>query len=194
VGGEGLAVERDYDLFEQFLDGFPVWRGHASGLLETRRKLEELTRRTSNECFAIHIPTREIVARVNVRSSRGQKPVVFQITYAPELADTRTQVLRLHGYEVITVVGNDAAKVVLGMHQACDLFVVGHAAPEETRREMVEWLRTNYPGVRILALNPPSIPQLVGADYNLKINGPETLLPVLAKALGGGPSGTQASR
>ncbi|HEV2304261.1 MAG TPA: hypothetical protein VGR93_01975 [Candidatus Acidoferrales bacterium] len=41
-------------------------------------------------------------------------------------------------------------------------------------------------------MNPPSIPQLIGADYNVKINGPETLLPVLAKALGGGPSGTQA--
>ena len=184
-------MERDYDLFEQLPDGSPMWRGRASGLHETRRKLQELSKATTNECLAIHLPTREIAARVNVHTASGKKPVVFQITYDHELGHARTEILKLHGYEVVSVIGNEAAKVVLGLRQECDLFIIGHGAPEEIRREMVEWLKTNYPSVRILALNPPLTRDLMGADYNVKLNGPETLLPVIASALGGGgQSGT----
>jgi hypothetical protein len=66
-----------------------------------------------------------------------------------------------------------------------DLFIVGHPTPEATGQEVVAWLKANYPGVRILALNPPLIRELIGADYNVKLNGPETLLAVIATALGG---------
>jgi hypothetical protein len=71
------------------------------------------------------------------------------------------------------------------LRQHCDLFIVGHAAPEEERKEMAAWLKTQYPEVRILALNSPKIRELVGADYNVKLNGPEVWLPVIASALGG---------
>jgi CheY-like chemotaxis protein len=186
-------VEREYDLFEQLNDGSPMWRGHASGLHEVRRQLAELSKVTKNECFAMHLPTKEIVARANVRTTEGRKPLLFQITYHPDLAKARSEVLRLHGYEVVTVFGNEAAEVVLSMPQDYDLFVVGHAAPDETRREMVEWLKANHPDVPIIALNPPSVQQLLGADYNLKLNGPETLLPILGTALGRGQGGTSAT-
>ena len=190
-GGEDVAVERDYDLFKQLPDSSPMWRGRVSGLHETRRKLQEVSKATTNECFAMHLPTREIAARVNVRTASGKKPVVFQITYDYKLVNARTEILKLHGYEVVSAIGNEAAKVVLSIPRECDLFIVGHAAPEEIRREIVEWLNTNYPGVRILALNSPLTPELMGADYNVKLNGPETLLPVIASALGaGGRSGT----
>lgn len=183
-------MEREYDLFEQLADG-STWRGHASGLHEARRKLQTMARTTSNLCYVFHTPTQQIVARLNVRTGSGKKPVVFQITYDPNRAPGRAEVLKLHGYEVITVIGNEAAKVILSMRQDCDLFIVGHAAPEETRRDMVEWLKANYPDVPILAVNPPPIRELVGADYNIKINGPETLLPVIATAVGDG-GGAQA--
>lgn len=183
-------MEREYDLFEQVPNGPPMWRGHAAGLNGARQKLEEIAKGTTNECFAMHLPTKEVVARLNVGKSRGAggKPVVFQIAYDGRLATARTEVLRLHGCDVISVIGNEAAKVVLSMTQHCDLFIVGHAATEETRMEMVVWLRTRYPGVRILALNPPKIGELLGADYNVKINGPETWLPVVTTALGSSPS------
>jgi hypothetical protein len=185
-------MERDYDLFERLADGTPMWRGHASGLHDARRQLRERSKTTQNECFAMHLPTKEIVARVNVRTAGGRNPLVFQITYDEKLAKARAEVLRLQGYEVVTMFGNEAAKVVLSMPQECDLFIVGHAAPEQTRREIVAWLRENYPGIRIVALNSPSMRHLLGADYNVKLNGPETLLPVIAAALGGtdwkGPS------
>jgi hypothetical protein len=179
-------MEREYEIFEQLADGSPMWRGHASGLPSVRRQLQEIAGETKNECFAIYLPTKEIVARVNVGASRGvsAKPIVFQIAYDSRLATARTEVLRLHGYEVVSVIGNEAAKVVLTLPQGCSVFIVGHAAPEHVREEMVIWLRTKYPGVRILALNSPEIQELVGADYNVKLNGPETWLPFIASALG----------
>lgn len=166
-----------------------MWRGHAPGLLEVQRQLHRLSKITKNECFAIYLLTQEIVGRVNVRTAEGKIPVLFQITYDENLSRARAEVLRLQGYEVVSAFGNDAAKIVLGTPEHYDLFIVGHAAPEETRRAMVEWLREKHPGVRILALNPPSVHHLLGADYNLKLNGPETLLPVIATALGGSDLG-----
>lgn len=189
-----IRMEREYDLFEQVSDGEPLWRGRAVGLMSARLKLQELSRITRNECLIMHLPTKEVVARLNVRSSRGvdRKPVVFQIAYDSDRAIARTMVLRLHGYEVISVIGNEAAKVVLSMPEQCDFFIIGHAADDQVRREMVLWLKAHYPGVRILALNPPKVSELAGADYNVKLNGPEIWLPIVATALRGpqesGPS------
>lgn len=182
-------MEREYELFELLADGSPMWRGHACGLQAVRLKLQEIARTTTNECFATYLPTKEIVARLNVGASRGinGKPLVFQIYYDDRLATARAEVLRLHGYEVVSVAGNEAAKVILSLPQRCDIFIVGHAAPEETRKEIVAWLKANYPGVRIIALNSPTIRELPGADYNIKLNGPQTWLPVIDSALGHAP-------
>lgn len=184
-------MEREYELFELLADGSPMWRAHASGLREVRVKLQEIAKTTPNECVAMHLPTKEIVARLNISASRGKtaKPLVFQIAYDDRLAMARAEVLRLHGYEVVSAAGNEAAKVILSLPQHCDVFVVGHAAPEETRKEIVAWLKARYPGVRIIALNSPKIQELPGADYNVKLNGPQTWLPVVASALGGSQSG-----
>jgi len=180
-------VDREYELFEQLPDGSPMWRGHASGLRDVRLKLQEIAKSTTNTCFAIYLPTNEIVARLNVGASgrTSEKPLVFQIAYDDRLATARTEVLRLHGYEVVSVIGNEAAKVVLSLPQRCDFFIIGHAAPDEARKEIVAWLKTKYPGVRILALNSPTIRELAGADYNVKLNGPELWLPMIANAIDG---------
>ena len=111
--------------------------------------------------------------------------MVFQIAYDRRLA-ARSEVLKLHGYEVISVIGNEAAKLVLGMPDVWDLFIVGYDATEHTRGEMVTWLKANFPTTRILALDAPKTPELPGADYNLKLNGPDTLLPMVATACGHG--------
>ncbi len=187
-------MEREYEIFE-LLDGSPLWRGHASGLQQVRLMLHQICKDSGNECFAMHLSTKEIVARMNVHSLRGSggKPLIFQIAYDNRFATARTEVLRLHGYEVISVIGNQSAKLILGMGQHCDLFVVGHGAPEEVRNEMVAWLRANYTDIPILALNSATIPGLAGADYNVKLNGPETWLPVIATAVAG-PGGSGPSR
>lgn len=185
-------MNRKYDLFEKLPDGSPRWRGVAIGLHEARLHLLQLRKTTRNECFAIHLLTKDVVARVNVSSATGGKPLVFQITYDPQRAARRAEVFRLQGYEVVTAFGNEAAKVVLTLPEKYDLFIVGHDAPEETRREMVDWLKAHFPGVRIIALNPPVVEKLPGADFNVKINGPETLLPVIANALATSHGGAAA--
>jgi len=53
--------------------------------------------------------------------------------------------LKSHGYEMVSAMGNECAKAVLGLPQRVDLFIVGHDAAEQTRREMVVWLKANTP-------------------------------------------------
>ena len=69
-------MKLEYDVFEQLPDGSPIWRGHVMGPQELKSKLEEIARQTNNECFAIHLPTQEIVSRVNVarRDRQPQNP------------------------------------------------------------------------------------------------------------------------
>ena len=178
-------MEREYELFEQLSDGAPIWRGHASGLHNVRAKLEEMARNTPNECFAIYLPTKEIVARLNVRArGAGGKKVIFQIAYDEKQASERSEILRLCGYEVASVIGNEAAKVILGMQQHCDLFIIGNGGAEKGRKELVKWLRAKYPDVRILALNSPGIRELAGADFNVEVNGPRAWLRLVTNALG----------
>jgi hypothetical protein len=178
-------MERDYDLFERSQDGPLIWRGSVHGLENARRKLQELAKRTTNECFAIYTPTRQIVALLNIAQA-GQvrrKRVVFQIAYDEQHLVSRTELLRQNGYEVVSIVGNEAAKIVLSSPQHCDLFIVGHAAPEQTRKEMVEWLKARYPSIKILALNPADHRQLADADYNAILNGPDEWLSIAAAVL-----------
>jgi hypothetical protein len=58
-------MKRDYDLFEQLPDGGRLWRRRVQGLLEAQRELVELSKTTKNDCFAMHLRTKEIVARAH---------------------------------------------------------------------------------------------------------------------------------
>jgi len=66
-----IPMERDYDLFERLQDNSLVWRVSVHGLENARRKLQELAKRTTNECFATYTPTRQIVALVNIAQENG---------------------------------------------------------------------------------------------------------------------------
>jgi len=58
-------MDRDYDIFERFPDGSVVWRDFVNGLESARAKLDLLGGRSGNEFLAIHMPTKEIAARIN---------------------------------------------------------------------------------------------------------------------------------
>ena len=98
--------------------------------------------------------------------SQGRR-VMFQIGYDEKELNARAELFRCCGHEVISVPDNAAAKRVLVSIQNVDVFVVGHAAPEQTRREMVDWLKTNFPNVKTVALIPSANHQLSRADYNI---------------------------
>lgn len=95
---------------------------------------------------------------------------------------TRAELLKNCGYEVGSALGNDSARRLLDNRDRYRLFIVGHAAPRETREEMVAWLKANFPGTKILALNPPDNAKLAEADYNLILNGSEDWLSIVASA------------
>ncbi len=106
---------------------------------------------------------------------------IFQIAYTEQSRTERAELLRHLGYAVISVIGNEAAQVLLSAnpHNDLALFIVGHAATERTREEMVDWLKEKYPMVKVLALNHPNS-QLPRADYNAMQNRPEDWLPFVS--------------
>jgi len=48
---------------------------------------------------------------------------------------------------------------------------------------MVDWLKEQFPGVKILAINPLG-QQVFGADFNVRENDPERWLRVVIQKLG----------
>lgn len=96
------------------------------------------------------------------------KQVVFQVGYGDEKGlKARTELFRSLGHEVISVAGNEAAKFALTSIPHVDVFIVGHTAPEQDRKEIVDWLKANFPQAKIVALIPSVSRELLGADYNV---------------------------
>jgi hypothetical protein len=104
--------------------------------------------------------------RISVKSRAKQ--IVFQICYDDcEGSTARETLFRSLGHEVISVADNDAAKRALASIPQVDVFILGHTAPEQTRKEMLDWLKVNFPKAKIVALIPSAVPQLLRADYNV---------------------------
>jgi hypothetical protein len=61
----------EYDLFERMPDGSLLWRGLEEGLEQARCRLCVLNSETGHECFALYVPTEEIVATVMPRDRKA---------------------------------------------------------------------------------------------------------------------------
>ena len=177
-------MDREYEIFECLADGSVMWCARASGLQNTRLKLDGLVRDTGKEFFGMHLSTRDIIFPEDssrVASEQAAKRI-FQIAYSEELELARAKLLRSLGYAVLSAVGNEAAKFLITTLRLDNLgigfFIVGHGAPVQTRKEMVDWLKVNYPKARILALNPPK-EQVPDADYNAEEDRLETWVPLV---------------
>ena len=175
---------RSYEILEVMPDGSAVKRSVVNGLEIAKVAVENLARRTANECIAADERTHQIVAQLNLPPAKRKMKRLFQIAYDEQAGLHSAELLRNSGYGVISVLSNEAAKVLLSSIQKYDLFIIGHAAPEECRSEMVDWLRTRYPDVKILALNPPHQP-LPNADYNAPASDPEGWLSFVMEQLEG---------
>ena len=163
---ETATMHRVYEIFEVLPNGSPQRVSVVSGLDSAKARLHELANQTPNECFASDARTRQIVALLNVPPSKWRA----------------TDLMQARGYSVMSVIGNEAAKVALTPVQHYDLFLIGNAAPDETRQEMAFWLKAKYPRVKILALNSPNR-EVLRADYNVWQNGPEDWLPIVSTEL-----------
>lgn len=156
-------------------DGSTVKRVVVHGLEFANLALEDLAKRTSNECIAEDAKTHQVVAQANIPPAKRAIKRVFQIAYDEQAGLQSAELLRSRGYAVISVLSNEAAKVLLSSIQKYDLFVIGHAGPEKSRIEMVDWLKTHYRDIKVLALNS-SQQTLPNADYNSSASDPQSWL------------------
>lgn len=67
-------MDLEYDIFEKLPNGDVVWRGSVKGRDKGIQRLGELAKRSPNEHFAMHTPTKEIIARMNVPLDDPAKP------------------------------------------------------------------------------------------------------------------------
>ena len=63
-------MEQDYDIFERLPDASVRSLIRVHGIGHVPMILEERGKHTTNECFAMNIRTREIIARVNDKVAR----------------------------------------------------------------------------------------------------------------------------
>ena len=61
---KGADMNREYDLFESLPDGARIWRAAVVGREAALTKLKELASESANEFVAMHLPTEEIVAKM----------------------------------------------------------------------------------------------------------------------------------
>ena len=171
----------EFEIFECGADGAFMWLG-TSHIDRVRREMQRRVQATGKEYFAMQMRTRNVIFPARPPET-GKR--VFQIAYTETLGQERAALLRGHGYGVLSVMGNQAAKAFLSstrIHATdIDFFMIGHAAAEAARKEIVDWLRPRYPATKILVLNPPN-GHTRGADYNVPENGPEPWFPVIQAA------------
>lgn len=150
-----------FEIFKVEPDGRLRWLAAAPSMQTAETRVKRLPPGNYVIIADQHTPK-----RISIRSPAKQ--IVFQICYDDSEGSTARETLfRSFGHEVISVADNDVAKGTLASIPKVDVFILAHTAPEHTRREMVDWLKVNFPQAKIVALIPSAIPQLLCADYNV---------------------------
>ena len=69
-GGNHNDMNRDYDIFEKLPDASVRCLTRVHGTLHVSKVLEQWGKQTTNECFAMNVRSREIIARVNEKPTQ----------------------------------------------------------------------------------------------------------------------------
>ena len=149
------------------------WMEGAISVERAKERVKVLAAFSPGEYVITNLTGHEIPAKSRL------KRIMFQIGYDERELNARAELFRRVGHEVISVPNNEAAKRVLASVQNVDVFVVGHSAPEQTRKEMVDWLKANFPKVKVVALIPSASYQVPRADYNIVLNDWDEWLSLL---------------
>lgn len=165
-----------FHIFKVQSDGSLRWVEASEDVERAKSRAQALVASSPGE-YVISSLTGE---KISIKSPAKQ--IVFQIGYDEEDLDARAELFRQCGHHVISVSDNEAAKRALTSIEKVDVFVIGHTAPEPTRKEMVDWLKTNFSNVKIVALIPSANRQLPRADYNIVLNEWDGWLSLLSAA------------
>ena len=166
-----------FHIFKVHRDGSRTWMEGAVSVEHAKARVKLFTGSSANKYVITNLTGQEI-------SVKSPKRVVFQIGYDEKELNARAELFRRVGHEVMSVADNDAAKSALASIDHIDVFVVGHTASEQTRKEMVDWLKANFPKVKVVALIPFASRQVVRADYNILLNDWDALQSLLAATAG----------
>lgn len=147
---------------------FKVQRDGSRRWLEGAVSVERATARM--KVLAKSSPGEYVITNLTGKVEFPPRRTMFQIGYDEKELNARAEMFRRCGFEVMSVADNECAKRVLSSIGNVHVFVVGHTAPEQTRKEMVEWLKANFPKVKIVALIPSANRELPRADYNIVLN------------------------
>ena len=153
--------------------------------MESARDMEHAKARVKKLAASLpgeYVITTQTGEKIHIKSPL--KRIMFQIGYDEKELNVRAELFRRFGHEVISVADNHAAKHALTSIQNVDVFIVGHAAPEQTRKEMVDWLKTNFPRIKIVALIPPGNRRLERVDCSVVLNDWNEWLLLLEAAAG----------
>jgi hypothetical protein len=165
------------------LSPFHVFKVKSDGSLQWLEGAVSVERATARlKVLAASSPGKYVITNLTGKVEFPPKRIMFQIGYDEKELNARAEMFRRCGLEVISVADNESAKRALGSIRNVDVFVVGHAAPEQTRREMVEWLKTTFPKIKIVALIPSANRELSRADYNIVLNDGDKWPSLLALA------------
>ena len=158
----GIYMLQPFDIFKVQADGSLRWMAAAANVESAKARVKKLG---PGEYVIVD---QQVGRRISIKSPAKQ--VVFLVGYDEKGLNARAELFRSFGHEVISVADNEGAKHALASIPNVDIFIVGHTAPEETRKEIVDWLKVNYPKAKIVALIPSASPELLRADYNVAQN------------------------
>ena len=165
-----------FNIFKVQADGSLRWIESAADMERAKALVKGLAAASPGEYVITNLKGEKIFIK------SPHKRIMFQIGYDEKELKVRAQLLRRCGHEVISVADNEAAKRALASIHSVDVFIVGHTAPDQTRKEMVDWLKTNCPKVKIVALIPSADRQLLRADHNVVLNDWDEWLSLLTAA------------
>jgi len=169
-----------FDIFRIEANEEVLWVTCAEDWKSARSAVQQLMASSPNEYLIFsHRTNNRLRVKPRPAAQRTTKAAIFQIAYDQVLMASRAELLKAYGFNVFSVLGNAGAKEALTGGLQYSLFIIGHGAPPDARKEMAQWLKAKYPQVPILALNPPYQQELAPADYNLVLNGPEEWLFVV---------------
>jgi len=166
-----------FHIFKVQSDGSLRWTDAAVDVDQAKARVTVLAASSPGE----YVITNMTGDKISVKTL--PKKIIFQIGYNEKELNARAELFRRCGHEVISVADNEAAKQALTSIPNVDIFVVGHTAPERTRKEMVDWLKANFPKVKVVALIPSASHQLQRADYNVVLNDWDEWISLLGVAM-----------
>src|SRR5215469_5103030 len=167
-----------FHIFKIQGNGSRRWIEAATNLEHAKLRVKVLAASSPGEYVVTDLTAHEISIKL------PPKRIMFQIGYHEKELNVRAELFRRFGHEVISVANNDAAKHALASIENVDVFIVGYGAPEQTKKEMVDWLKANFPRVKTVALIPSGDHRLETADCNVVLNDWDEWLLLLKAAAG----------